>query len=96
MTVPSLCISRDSLEFSTVQCGQCQEETIQLYNQFQVPCKWFVTLKEPVKKVMFSGHGGMVDGWTRWLWRSFPNVVILWVSGHGGDGLMDCMILNDL
>ncbi|XP_046781642.1 hydrocephalus-inducing protein homolog isoform X3 [Gallus gallus] len=51
VTVPSLCISRDSLEFSTVQCGQCQEETIQLYNQFQVPCKWFVTLKEPVKKV---------------------------------------------
>lgn len=57
--MPSLCISRDSLEFSTVQCGQCQEETIQLYNQFQVPCKWFITLKEPVKKVMFSGQGGM-------------------------------------
>ncbi|XP_015729352.1 hydrocephalus-inducing protein homolog isoform X2 [Coturnix japonica] len=51
VTMPSLCISRDSLEFSTVQCGQCQEETIQLYNRFQVPCKWFVTLKEPVKKV---------------------------------------------
>uniref|UniRef100_A0A8C3Q1J6 HYDIN protein n=1 Tax=Chrysolophus pictus TaxID=9089 RepID=A0A8C3Q1J6_CHRPC len=51
VTMPSLCISRDSLEFSTVQCGQCQEETIQLYNQFQVPCKWFITLKEPVKKV---------------------------------------------
>ncbi|XP_065590287.1 hydrocephalus-inducing protein homolog [Cyrtonyx montezumae] len=51
VTVPSLCVSRDSLEFSTVQCGQCQEETIQLYNQFQVPCKWFVTMKEPVQKV---------------------------------------------
>ncbi|XP_065590283.1 hydrocephalus-inducing protein homolog [Cyrtonyx montezumae] len=51
VTVPSLCVSRDSLEFSTVQCGQCQEETIQLYNQFQVPCTWFVTMKEPVPKV---------------------------------------------
>uniref|UniRef100_A0A8C2T888 HYDIN axonemal central pair apparatus protein n=1 Tax=Coturnix japonica TaxID=93934 RepID=A0A8C2T888_COTJA len=52
VTMPSLCISRDSLEFSTVQCGQCQEETIQLYNRFQVPCKWFVTLKEPVDKYL--------------------------------------------
>ncbi|XP_021264314.1 hydrocephalus-inducing protein homolog isoform X3 [Numida meleagris] len=51
VTMPSLCVSRDSLEFSAVQCGQCQEETIQLYNQFQVPCKWFITMKEPVKKV---------------------------------------------
>ncbi|NXL83544.1 HYDIN protein, partial [Alectura lathami] len=51
VTLPSLCISRDSLEFSSVQCGQCQEETMQLYNQFQVPCKWFVTVKEPVRKV---------------------------------------------
>ncbi|NXC39739.1 HYDIN protein, partial [Penelope pileata] len=51
VTAPLLCVSRDSLEFSSVQCGQCQEETIQLYNQFQVPCKWFITVKEPVKKV---------------------------------------------
>ncbi|NXX62461.1 HYDIN protein, partial [Scopus umbretta] len=51
VTVPSLCLSRDRLEFSAVQCGQCQEETVQLHNHLQVPCKWFITMNEPVKKV---------------------------------------------
>ncbi|XP_075367152.1 hydrocephalus-inducing protein homolog [Mycteria americana] len=51
VTVPSLCLSRDRLEFSAVQCGQCQEETVQLHNQLQVPCKWFITMNEPIKKV---------------------------------------------
>lgn len=48
---PSLWLSRDRLEFSAVQCGQCQEETIQLQNTFQVPCKWSVSMNEPVKEV---------------------------------------------
>ncbi|KAM6409238.1 hydrocephalus-inducing protein homolog [Rhynochetos jubatus] len=51
VAVPSLCLSRDRLEFSAVQCGQCQEETVQLHNQLQVPCKWFIAMNEPVKKV---------------------------------------------
>ncbi|NXA22511.1 HYDIN protein, partial [Ibidorhyncha struthersii] len=51
VAVPSLCLSRDRVEFSTVQCGQCQEETVQLHNQLRLPCKWFITLNEPVKKV---------------------------------------------
>ncbi|XP_075290236.1 hydrocephalus-inducing protein homolog isoform X2 [Opisthocomus hoazin] len=51
VAVPSLCLSKDSLEFSAVQCGQCREETIQLHNQLQIPCKWFITVNEPVKKV---------------------------------------------
>ncbi|XP_069724910.1 hydrocephalus-inducing protein homolog [Phaenicophaeus curvirostris] len=51
VAVPSLCLSRDRLDFSAVQCGQCQEETIQLHNRLQVPCKWFITINEPVKKV---------------------------------------------
>ncbi|KAM9374294.1 hydrocephalus-inducing protein homolog [Phaethornis superciliosus] len=51
VAVPSLCLSRDRLEFSTVQCGQCQEETVQLYNELQIPCKWFITVKEPTRKV---------------------------------------------
>ncbi|XP_053915686.1 hydrocephalus-inducing protein homolog [Cuculus canorus] len=51
VTLPSLCISKDSLEFSAVQCGQCQEETVQFHNQLQVPCTWFLTINEPVKKV---------------------------------------------
>ncbi|XP_074007853.1 hydrocephalus-inducing protein homolog [Numenius arquata] len=51
VAMPSLCLSRDRLEFSAVQCGQCQEETIRLHNQLQLPCKWFITVIEPVKKV---------------------------------------------
>ncbi|KAM6253129.1 hydrocephalus-inducing protein homolog [Porphyrio hochstetteri] len=47
----SLRVSRDRLEFAAVHCGQCQEETIQLHNQLQVPCKWFITVNEPVVKV---------------------------------------------
>ncbi|XP_064015890.1 LOW QUALITY PROTEIN: hydrocephalus-inducing protein homolog [Pogoniulus pusillus] len=51
VAVPSLCLSRDRLEFSPVQCGQCQEETIRLYNQLPVPCQWFLSRAEPAQKV---------------------------------------------
>ncbi|NWI09406.1 HYDIN protein, partial [Crypturellus soui] len=51
VTVPALCLSQDRLEFSPVQCGQCQEETIQLHNQRQIPCKWVINVIEHVKKV---------------------------------------------
>ncbi|KAM6228154.1 hydrocephalus-inducing protein-like [Porphyrio hochstetteri] len=51
VAVPSLCVSRDRLEFAAVHCGQYQEETIQLHNQLQVPCKWPITVNEPVVKV---------------------------------------------
>ncbi|XP_039209471.1 hydrocephalus-inducing protein homolog isoform X12 [Crotalus tigris] len=50
--MPSLCISSDNLEFSAVQCGQCQVETIQLHNQLQVVCEWFATSNEQMKKVV--------------------------------------------
>uniref|UniRef100_A0A8C8B419 HYDIN protein n=1 Tax=Otus sunia TaxID=257818 RepID=A0A8C8B419_9STRI len=50
VAVPSLCVSRDRLEFSTLQCGQCQEETVQLHNQLQVPCNWLITINEPKLK----------------------------------------------
>ncbi|NXX95861.1 HYDIN protein, partial [Centropus bengalensis] len=59
VAVPALCLSRDRLEFSTVQCGQCQEETVQLHNPLQVPCKWFVTISEPIKKVDKRVPGSM-------------------------------------
>ncbi|KAG8143780.1 hypothetical protein E2320_000954, partial [Naja naja] len=49
--MPSLCMSSDNLEFSAVQCGQCQVETIQLHNQLQVVCEWFATSNEQMKKV---------------------------------------------
>uniref|UniRef100_A0A672UG67 HYDIN axonemal central pair apparatus protein n=1 Tax=Strigops habroptila TaxID=2489341 RepID=A0A672UG67_STRHB len=51
VAVPSICLSRDRLEFSAVQHGQCQEETVQLHNQLQIPCKWFITMKQSVEKV---------------------------------------------
>ncbi|NXF98677.1 HYDIN protein, partial [Eubucco bourcierii] len=52
--VPPLCLSRDRLDFSSVQCGQCQEETTRLYNQLQVPCHWFISRAEPAQQVKHS------------------------------------------
>ncbi|XP_077166200.1 hydrocephalus-inducing protein homolog isoform X2 [Paroedura picta] len=49
--MPSLCMSSDNLEFSAVQCGQCQMETIQFHNQLQVTCEWFASSNEQTKKV---------------------------------------------
>uniref|UniRef100_A0A8C8S7Z5 HYDIN n=1 Tax=Pelusios castaneus TaxID=367368 RepID=A0A8C8S7Z5_9SAUR len=51
VTMPSLCISHTKLEFSSVQCGQCQVETVQLHNQLQVACEWFIISNERIKKV---------------------------------------------
>ncbi|CAM5150043.1 unnamed protein product [Eretmochelys imbricata] len=51
VTMPSLCISSNKLEFSSIQCGQCQVETIQLHNQLQITCEWFITSNECIKKV---------------------------------------------
>ncbi|XP_061876014.1 hydrocephalus-inducing protein homolog [Colius striatus] len=49
---PTLSLSRDRLQFCPVLCGQCQEETVRLYNRLQVPCEWFITTTtEPVKKL---------------------------------------------
>ncbi|XP_050835037.1 hydrocephalus-inducing protein homolog [Serinus canaria] len=47
----SLDLSKKTLEFSDILIGQCQVETIRLYNQFRVPCKWFITSNKPVLKV---------------------------------------------
>lgn len=55
--MPSLCISNNNLEFTAVQCGMCQVDTIQLHNQLQVTCEWFATSTEQMKKVP-GGDGG--------------------------------------
>ncbi|NXR57180.1 HYDIN protein, partial [Hippolais icterina] len=47
----SLSLSKDTLQFSDTLVGQCQIETVRLYNWFQVPCKWFITAIKPVRKV---------------------------------------------
>ncbi|XP_064242821.1 hydrocephalus-inducing protein homolog isoform X3 [Passer domesticus] len=46
----SLNLSKNRLQFSDILVGQCQVETIRLYNQFRVPCKWFITASKPVLK----------------------------------------------
>ncbi|NXA41620.1 HYDIN protein, partial [Eudromia elegans] len=51
VTMPSLCLSQDRIEFSPVQCGQCQEQTIQFHNHGQIPCRWVVDVIKHVKKV---------------------------------------------
>ncbi|XP_072776823.1 hydrocephalus-inducing protein homolog [Taeniopygia guttata] len=45
---PSLELSKNTLQFSDILVGQCQVETIRLYNRFQAPCKWSI---KPVLKV---------------------------------------------
>ncbi|XP_069822484.1 hydrocephalus-inducing protein homolog isoform X3 [Dendropsophus ebraccatus] len=51
VTMPSLCVSDERVEFSPVQCGQCQIRTIQLFNQFPVPCEWTVMSQEAEVKI---------------------------------------------
>ncbi|NWR53793.1 HYDIN protein, partial [Regulus satrapa] len=53
----SLSLSKNTLQFSDILVGQCQIETVRLYNWFQVPCKWFITaIKKPVRKVKHRRH----------------------------------------
>ncbi|NXR65574.1 HYDIN protein, partial [Rhadina sibilatrix] len=52
----SLDLSKNTLLFSDILVGQCQVETVRLYNRFQVPCKWFITAIEPVGKVKHRQH----------------------------------------
>ncbi|XP_069510876.1 hydrocephalus-inducing protein homolog [Ambystoma mexicanum] len=43
VTMPTLSISCEKLEFIDVQCGQCQVKAIQLHNQLPVLCEWAVS-----------------------------------------------------
>ncbi|NXM80588.1 HYDIN protein, partial [Oenanthe oenanthe] len=52
----SLDLSKNTLQFSDILVGQCQIETVRLYNWFQVPCKWFIKAIEPVMKVKHRRH----------------------------------------
>ncbi|XP_059848459.1 hydrocephalus-inducing protein homolog isoform X2 [Hypanus sabinus] len=50
VTEPDLTVSSEQLDFGSVQCGQCQVITIQLYNRLQVPCEWSFTDTSLVKQ----------------------------------------------
>ncbi|XP_062355730.1 hydrocephalus-inducing protein-like [Cinclus cinclus] len=52
----SLNLSKNTLQFSDIHVGQCQIETVQLYNWFRVPCEWFITAIKPVRKVKHRRH----------------------------------------
>ncbi|XP_006860378.1 PREDICTED: hydrocephalus-inducing protein homolog [Chrysochloris asiatica] len=51
VTIPTMTLSCGKVEFATIQSGQCLVETIQLTNQIQVPCEWFVQAIKPVDKL---------------------------------------------
>ncbi|XP_008833211.1 hydrocephalus-inducing protein homolog [Nannospalax galili] len=51
VTIPSMTLSCGKVEFSTIQCGQCMVETIQLSNHLHVPCEWFVYTPKPSNKM---------------------------------------------
>ncbi|XP_073461747.1 hydrocephalus-inducing protein homolog [Aquarana catesbeiana] len=51
VTMPSLCVSDERVEFSAIQCGQCQIRSIQLHNQLPVPCEWTAVNQETNIKV---------------------------------------------
>ncbi|XP_075327326.1 hydrocephalus-inducing protein homolog [Odontesthes bonariensis] len=52
VTMPAITVSKDTLQFDTVQCGMCQIMTIQLLNNEPVPCHWSIAEEvKPFKKV---------------------------------------------
>ncbi|XP_056680687.1 hydrocephalus-inducing protein homolog isoform X2 [Monodelphis domestica] len=51
VTTPSLSLSHDKVEFGTIQCGQCQVVTIQLYNDLPVSCEWSIHNPRQVSKL---------------------------------------------
>ncbi|CAM4581517.1 unnamed protein product [Leuciscus chuanchicus] len=51
VTMPSLTVSTDTLQFDTIQCGLCQVITVQLYNDGPVPCEWSIRQEERPKKI---------------------------------------------
>ncbi|XP_073785286.1 hydrocephalus-inducing protein homolog isoform X1 [Danio rerio] len=51
VTMPSLTVSTDTLQFHTIQCGLCEVITIQLHNDGPVPCEWTIRPEERPKKI---------------------------------------------
>ncbi|XP_054633597.1 hydrocephalus-inducing protein homolog [Dunckerocampus dactyliophorus] len=49
VTLPSISVSTETLQFDTVRCGMCKILTLQLHNHESVPCKWSII--EDVKPV---------------------------------------------
>ncbi|XP_078688637.1 hydrocephalus-inducing protein-like [Branchiostoma floridae x Branchiostoma belcheri] len=56
VTMPEMQVSEEVLDFGTVQCGQCQVITVQLYNHKQVRCEWSSMPQEKQKKGKVARH----------------------------------------
>lgn len=57
----SLDISKNRFQFHDIVVGQCQVETVRLYNWFRVPCKWFISvIKSKVKHRRHGTHNFLV------------------------------------
>ncbi|MFT7810511.1 hydrocephalus-inducing protein homolog [Arapaima gigas] len=48
--MPTVSVSRDALQFGTIQCGLCKVITVQLFNPESVPCEWAICGEEPPRK----------------------------------------------
>ncbi|NWW75956.1 HYDIN protein, partial [Climacteris rufus] len=51
-----LSLSKNRVQFSDTLVGQCQLETIRLFNWLLVPCTWSIAVSRPVPKVQHSHH----------------------------------------
>lgn len=57
VTMPSLTVSTDTLQFDSIQCGLCQVTTVQLFNPEPVPCEWSIAEEQrPRKKVHYPTY----------------------------------------
>ncbi|XP_029109509.1 hydrocephalus-inducing protein homolog isoform X1 [Scleropages formosus] len=50
VTMPSLSVSTDTLQFGTIQCGLCKVVTVQLLNPESVPSEWTISEEQQAKK----------------------------------------------
>ena len=50
VTMPDMIVSTSSLDFGTVECGNCKVMTLQLHNNQQVRCDWSSEPPEEKKK----------------------------------------------
>ncbi|KAL0967855.1 hypothetical protein UPYG_G00258380 [Umbra pygmaea] len=74
VTMPSLTVSKDTLQFDKIQCGQCQVATVQLFNHKPVPCEWSIAEeKRPKKKI--DKHVPLHLRWKARLEHQPPQVV---------------------
>ncbi|XP_037539075.1 hydrocephalus-inducing protein homolog [Nematolebias whitei] len=52
VTMPTVTVSKETLQFDTVQCSMCQIQAIQLMNPGPVQCQWSMTEEvKPIKKI---------------------------------------------